>query len=224
MGARQLWRYREGYGITELEKLQRAKMYMDKLANGIDPVSDADVPDDSALNNVRLSRCFFYVSDILRQVIENGGSVAPVRHAKKADFELTEKQRAEIPYSKEPIAISQFTELINGLIDINTMKKLPITAVTTWMVANGFLSETANANGNKKKVPTAQGNYIGLTLETRQGVHGEYTVVLYDENAQQFVIDHLDAIVQSHRDKAFKHQKGEADASNLVSGVQKNDL
>lgn len=57
--------------ITELDKIIRAKMYMDKLANGFDPITDTELPDDTMLNNIRLMRCF-YISDILKQVIENG--------------------------------------------------------------------------------------------------------------------------------------------------------
>ena len=64
--------------MTELETVQRAKMYMDKLAQGIDPISGQELPEDSALNNVRLARCFFYVSGILEQVIQNGGQVGAV--------------------------------------------------------------------------------------------------------------------------------------------------
>ena len=45
--------------MTELEIMQRAKMYMDKLAQGIDPITDEEVPEDSVLNNVRLAQCFF---------------------------------------------------------------------------------------------------------------------------------------------------------------------
>ena len=55
--------------MTELEKIERAKLYMDKLANGINPIDDTMAPDEDIINNVRLSRCFFYVSDILRQEI-----------------------------------------------------------------------------------------------------------------------------------------------------------
>ena len=72
--------------MTELETMQRAKMYMDKLAQGIDPISDLELPEDSALNNVRLARCFFYVSGILDQVIRNGGQVGTVE---KAEFSIT---------------------------------------------------------------------------------------------------------------------------------------
>ena len=61
--------------MTDLEIMQRAKMYMDNLAQGIDPISGQEVPNDSVLNNVRLARCFFYVSGVLDQVIANGGRV-----------------------------------------------------------------------------------------------------------------------------------------------------
>jgi hypothetical protein len=53
--------------MTELEKIEYAKGFIDKLANGINPIDNSIVPEDDIVNNVRLSRCFFYVSDILRQ-------------------------------------------------------------------------------------------------------------------------------------------------------------
>ena len=59
--------------MTELETLERAKMYMEKLANGMNPIDGSMIPDEDVVNNVRLSRCFFYVADVLRRVIDNGG-------------------------------------------------------------------------------------------------------------------------------------------------------
>ena len=47
--------------MTDLDIMQRAKVYMEKLAQGIDPISDQEIPEDSVLNNVRLARCFFYI-------------------------------------------------------------------------------------------------------------------------------------------------------------------
>lgn len=35
--------------MTELEKMMRAKTYIDKLANGIDPLTDGEMPDDKVL-------------------------------------------------------------------------------------------------------------------------------------------------------------------------------
>ncbi len=47
---------------TELETMKHAKEYIDKLANGIDPFTDKPVSDGDIINNVKLSRCFFYIS------------------------------------------------------------------------------------------------------------------------------------------------------------------
>ena len=59
--------------MTEVEKIAYAKTYIEKLANGINPLTDQPVPDSDSINNVRISRCLFYVSDLLRQIVENGG-------------------------------------------------------------------------------------------------------------------------------------------------------
>lgn len=187
--------------MTEIEKMEKAKLYLDKLAHGIDPITDLEIPADSTLNNVRLSRCFFYVSDILRQVIENGGTVGTGKRTKKTDFRLTEEQLSEIPFSKAPIGITNFVALINSLIDENEMKKLTTQAVTSWMADRGYLTESTDPFGRKIKTPTEEGRYIGLTTEIRQSSRGEYTMVLYSEEAQRFVIDHLDAILQAYREK-----------------------
>ena len=48
--------------MTELETMQRAKMYLDKLSRGIDPITGNEVPEDTVLNNVRICRCLHYVS------------------------------------------------------------------------------------------------------------------------------------------------------------------
>ena len=69
--------------MTELETLQRAKMYLDKMANGIDPISDLPVPDSDCINQVKISRCLFYVSDILCKLIENGGVIEKTTKSKK---------------------------------------------------------------------------------------------------------------------------------------------
>lgn len=84
--------------MTELEIMQHAKDYLDKLAKGIDPLTDREVPEGDIINNVRISRCLFYVSDVLRQVIENGGiQVRVMKESEKAPFALTLEERSRYP-------------------------------------------------------------------------------------------------------------------------------
>ena len=85
--------------MTELEKMQRAKMYIDKLANGINPLDDVPAADTDIINNVRLSRCLFYVSDILRQVIENNGVVGKKSKATKQPFFISTEKAEQFSFS-----------------------------------------------------------------------------------------------------------------------------
>ena len=111
--------------MTELEKIKRAKMYMDKLANGINPIDDTTAPEEDIINNVRLSRCFFFVSDILRQVIDHGGVVSSTnaKGTKKLPFFLPYEKRDLFSFSEIPIPASEIAKRLNDLADQNAMKK-----------------------------------------------------------------------------------------------------
>ena len=39
--------------MTELETIQRAKIYIDNLANGINPLNGQHLPEEDIVNNVR---------------------------------------------------------------------------------------------------------------------------------------------------------------------------
>ena len=182
--------------MTEMEKLFSARECMDKLSNGIDPISDEVLPKDTVLNNVALSRNFFYVSDILRQVIENGGSVVN-RVQKKSylpPFKLSIEQHSQIEITKTPTMIKKFTDSINSLIDESTMQKLKVTAVTTWLVSNGFLCEEL-INDKKIKKPTMEGEHLGIYSETREGQYGGYLAILYKESAQKHIVNNLEQVI-----------------------------
>ena len=57
----------------DIELLKHAKYYIEKMANGVNPLTNEIVPDDDLINNVRISRCLFYVNNILGKVIDNEG-------------------------------------------------------------------------------------------------------------------------------------------------------
>lgn len=180
--------------MTELEIMQRAKLYMEKLAQGIDPIGGRELPEDSVLNNVRLARCFFYVSGILDQVIANGGKV--VSNPKK-DFFITEEELRRVNPVQEPVRITQFVELVMNAINDPDRKRLGATTVTDWLLEKGFLSKQTDADGKTKRLPTAMGERIGLTVRVREGQYGTYQAVYYSEEAQRFLLDHLMEMLQS---------------------------
>ena len=180
--------------MTELETLERAKMYLEKLANGINPIDGSVIPDGDIVNHVRISRCFFYVSDVLRQVIENGGVTAQERD-RKAPFSLTLGQREAFEFSAIPIPISEIAKRINALSPNENMATLPYSAIRDWLMSLGMLDYALDGNGKKAVRPTPQGESIGIGLEARNGPNGPYFVVVYSLAAQHFILDNLDAII-----------------------------
>lgn len=192
--------------MTELEKIAYAKSFIDKLANGINPLDNSPIPDDDIANNVRLSRCFFYVSDILRQVYENGG-VKKSKRTPKIPFTVSLEQLGKFEYSSEPITVSEISKRIYAMADNEIMEKVSYRQINQWLLNIGMLY-VHDFDGRKTvKRPTEEGNQIGITVETRMGRSGEYQVILYNEDAQRFILDNLEAVVATEAKKRKSYGK-----------------
>ena len=179
--------------MTELETMERAKMYIEKMANGIDPLSGRPVQEGDLINNVRISRCLFYVADILQKVIDNQRRIG--RAGKKVPFELREEEKAKFEFSAKPIPISEITKRINALVNSPSMRSLKNGSISGWLVQAGYLEERVTDEGKRKR-PTDMGREIGILTEERTGYKGAYDVLLYTESAQRFLIDNIDAIIE----------------------------
>lgn len=186
--------------MTELETLERAKMYIEKLAHGINPIDDSVIPEDDVVNNVRLVRCFFFVADVLHQVIDNGGITAQ-KKAKKKPFALSLEERKAFVFSDTPIAISEIVKRINNLVTDDNMAKLTTPTITNWLVGINILVNEINANGKTVKRPSPQGMSLGIHVEGRISINGPYSVVVYNREAQQFIVDNLDGAIDALRAK-----------------------
>ena len=147
--------------MTELEKIEYTKGFVDKLAEGINPIDGTPIAEGDLLNNVRISRCMYYVSDILRRVIENGGteSKKPAKRG-RAPFALDSSARRELTPADEPLRISQVTSLINERVDPETMKSLRSGVITRWLLGIGAASlwqddQTSHAAGTRPRPDNA---------------------------------------------------------------------
>jgi hypothetical protein len=180
--------------MTELEKIAYARSFIDKLANGINPLDGMPIPEGDIANNVRLSRCFFYVSDILRQVYENGG-IGKVE--KTVPFSITPVQLAAFETSPYPISGSEISKKLTALAENPLMKAFSVPKMNQWLVQKGFLYETVDPAGKPRKIPTEQGRAMGISAETKIGRDGEYVAVLFDAKAQRFVVNNIYEILNA---------------------------
>ena len=180
---------------TELEIMIHAKTYLDKLANGINPLTDEALPETDIVNQIRISRCLFYVSDVLRQVIEKGG-LKKAPKAGKIPFELSAEQINRFQVFEQPIFISAITERINSLIENENMRRLSHRSITAFLEREGYLVQYNDSQGKTKREPTDRGIGLGISTEERNSLRGDYKVVLYDQNAQQYILDHMNQIAE----------------------------
>ena len=146
--------------MTELDIMKHAKSYLDSLSQGIDPISGQPVPNDSVLNNVRLEKCFRYVSGVLEQVIANGGKVvsgAPV------PFYITPEELQCISPAQEPLRISQLAKLITDAVDDPQRIPLRATVMTDWLLEKGFIEKRERPDGKFQRLPTPTARHMRKT-------------------------------------------------------------
>ena len=183
--------------MTELEKIAYAKSFIDKLANGINPLDDTPIPDGDIANNVRLSRCFFYVSGILQKEIDR--EAKKEKKAKKAQLlplSISYEQLQYFEYSSKPISATVLAKKINQLVNGENMRKLSYRQITGWLLNIGMLEYKDIGNGKMKRQPTHQGEEIGIVLEFwEKGQGRKYPVIMYSEAAQRFILDNMDAVI-----------------------------
>lgn len=180
--------------MTELDIMLRARMYMDLLAQGVDPVSGQPLPQGCGLDQERLGRCFSYVSGVLGKVIDNGGSVGKRVRMKK--FYLSPEQRGCVPVTPYPVRISEFIDSLYRVAADPDMKKLSAAKVVDHLIAGGFLMKQTKAEGGTQKVPTETGLRLGLSTKMCSSRDGDYLGVFYDAQAQRYLLEHLDQIME----------------------------
>ena len=216
--------------MTELEKIAYAKSFIDKLANGINPLDDMPIPDGDIVNNVRLSRCFFYVSGILQKEIERERrKMAKGQKVERLPFQISAERLQDYEYPPNPISATAITRKLNNLVraEINEkrIESLSYRKITQWLLNIGMLEYREWENGMMKRVPTPEGEAIGLVLEIWENYGRRSPVVFYSEAAQRFIIDHLEAVIATEIKKGkTSYSRGTKDEESEDPSADESEL
>lgn len=178
--------------MDELKVTMQAKAYLDALARGIDPISGEKLPEDTVLNQERLSRCFAYVSKQLQEKIEDEWfqrSCETWREALLASGTLE-----HVPYSKEPLSLRELLEALGFSGASDSAKKLPQVAVLEWLAREGFLEAEKRPSGGTGYRSTAWGEMAGFSVRDEQTESSRLYVVC-GEAAQHLIVNDLDKII-----------------------------
>ena len=188
------------------EDLMEAKVCLDMLAAGRNPSTGEKFKSDSAINEIEICRSLMLASRVVDLVIKNGGRIDSDPAKRKKPFNLEEWECKLIRITDEPVGIAAFSNRVTHVLD-SDMKRIPGLHITAWLEACGFL-KTREWNDERMKVPTKAGEDLGITMVKKTTRDGrDYYKNLYNKEAQEFLVDHLDAIAgyQEQRKEAKKY-------------------
>ncbi len=103
-----------------------------------------------------------------------------------------------------PITVSEITKRLNDIANLDVCRKLSYTSIVSRLVEIGMLEIRLSADGKNVKRPTQQGKELGISLVKRTGRTGDYVAVVYNREAQQFIIDNIEAFVPQENDEDKK--------------------
>ncbi len=190
--------------MDEMDLLIKAKHDIDALSSGINPIDNSPLPLTDISHTYELSRCLRYVSGIIQKVIDNGGMVSTSK-SKKLPFYITCAEKANFEFSQTPITVSEIARRINAAVRGKRVSQLRYSSITFWLIEMGLLEIQKNSGVTKAKRPSKRGEELGITTETRSGSNGSYNVIVYNEFAQRYILDNIDAIISSET-KRFEMQ------------------
>ena len=176
--------------MEDKEKIVTAQDWVRKLANGINPLDGNAVKEDDVVNNIHISRCLFYVAELLGKLSEKTQKVNSIRNI---PFVSSAIQMDKYNYV-DAISISAFAREIRNLLPAN-MRAISNTSLINWLLQEGLLSiSEPDSTGRAYKIATEAGKAIGIYTEERESNGGHFLITLYNQNAQRYLLEHLEEI------------------------------
>ena len=162
--------------MNKTQTISRAKSYLDMLAVGVDPISGAEVPEDSVLAQERLRTCFAFVAEVLGEVLENHGLVMFPDEEQPEGWEIIRRKEAfsfsavemeAVKLSDKPLSPQAFVNRINAGVDAAIMEKYSVTGFNEWLVKRGFFEQAKvpTVVNRTQYTPTEQALAQGFAVE-----------------------------------------------------------
>lgn len=180
----------------DLMKLDVAITYIERMAEGNNPVKNIPAEDDSVLNNPNVVRCMYFVRDVLKQVRDNGGKIGG-RGSRSLKTPFPFECLSKFVYQEDK-SISKFLSQIKLLAEDENVKGIGIAPITGWLKQMDYLVDEYDQTDHQKSTrTTAKGEQFGLYMEPRISARGqEYNIIMYSRKAQEFIVQHMEAILK----------------------------
>lgn len=177
--------------IRDIEKIGKAKEIIQKLANGIDPTTGEEIGNDHLLSDPRMIRMFFFVSEVLDNVIRGEYS----KDIKITDFVITPEQKESVVFTEGDIGVNEIAKCINKVINPLVSKKVSGALINKGLKRMGILTEIENFDGKKRTATNEISEDYGFSERLRNFEGREYMQVVANDIGKKFVLDNIEEIM-----------------------------
>ena len=182
---------------VDLKKLEVAIKYVDRITKGCNPVNNLPLEEKEALNNPNVVRCMEFIREVLEAVKNNDGMVGKSKRVSEVKLrKFPYDTLKEFKFEKDK-PISKFVEQVCHNINKTDIMGISYKVFTKWLSEQGYLEEHYSEKFEHKiTTATIKGESVGIYNQEREGKNGKYIVVMYNENAQMFLIEKFKEIIE----------------------------
>lgn len=181
----------------DMQKLEVAMKYIERIADGKNPVNNKPTEEDAVLNNPNVIRCMYFVKEVLAAVKENDGLIGG-KPAKPQKTPFPFECLSDFQYVGDT-SISHFLSQLKGLAQNPQVRGIGSKPVTDWLKKKEYLVDVLDRyTGKMRPQVTESGTVFGLYMEERSSMRGEpYNIIMYSQRAQEFIAANLEKIVNN---------------------------
>lgn len=184
--------------VVDTQKLETAVIYLQRITEGRNPVTNMPAEEDSVINNPNVVRCMFFIKDILEELRKNDGYIGrrPRTNRDNNKLDVPVENLSSFKYTGVK-SLTKLVTQINELYDIGKYKKVTYEPIKSWLIMNDYLHEIFDNEYNKKViVPTKKGIELGINSERRTDSRGiKFIYVTYNQLAQEYIVQNMDKIL-----------------------------
>ncbi len=182
--------------MNDISKLKQAKLFLEKLANGRDPISGERVSENDIVRDSRIISCLDIAVEALERKIEElCDNQDSDKNCERKGFFITASQASQLVLCDNGCQVSDIAKEINRVTADNGSKIMQAKWINDWLESIGMLFR----NGNGNRFATIDGNNLGITTEVRQSSNGKESYTnLFSTQAQKFIYDNIETIAAQH--------------------------
>ena len=180
---------------VDLTRLDVAIKYVERIADGRNPVNNVPLENNDIMNNPNIIRCMYFIKDVLEAVQDNGGVIGS-RSGKEPSLPFPMEILDQFSYVEDKSITHVLNQIYEPIAEMN-IKKVSVTKVTAALKEEGYLLEEPNPEtGRMRKVPSEKGGELGIYMVEREYNGRMYQSVTYNQNAQEYIVSLIRKLVE----------------------------